>query len=84
MMEGQHGLCTGRMLGTGLSCGFVRRRSSQGVVVVVGQPDVGAVSRGFLVMERRRRPQLPPSFLQQRLPRLVVVARVQPIAAGGD
>lgn len=82
-MEGQYGLCTGGKLGTGLRCVLVSRRGCQSVVVVVvGQADVGAVSRGFLVMQRRRRSQLPPSFLQQRLPRFV--ARVQPIAAGNQ
>lgn len=78
VMEGQTGLWLVVELGTGLSCGSYRGV----VVVVVAQADVGVVSRGFLEMQRRRRPQLLPSFLQHSLPRLV--ARVQPIAAGNQ
>lgn len=75
-MQAQYRLCTGGQLGTGL------RVSGLGVVVVViGQPDVGPVSRGFVLMQRGRGPQLPPPSPQ--LPRFV--ARVaQPIAAGNQ
>lgn len=79
MMEGQHVLRPDLELGTGLSRGPVGSRSGRRVVVVVvGQQDVGAVSRMLLLMQRCRRPQLPASFLQ--LP--CFAAQVQPIAAG--
>lgn len=71
-MEGEHGL-TG--LGSALTCGSVTSRGRRGVVVVVvvvvRQAAVGAVSRGFLVMQRHCVPQLPSAFLQQNLLRFV-------------
>lgn len=76
-MEGEHGL-TG--LGSALRCGSVTSRGRQGVVVVVvRQAAVGAVSRGFVVMQRRCVPQLPSAFLQQNLLRFV-----RHIAAGNQ
>lgn len=80
-MEGEHGL-TG--LGSDLRCGSVTSRGRQGVVVavvvvVVRQAAVGAVSRGFVVVQRRCVPQLPSAFLQQNLLRFV-----RHIAAGNQ
>lgn len=49
MVEGQDGLGAGGELQTGLP---VSRRDRQSVVVVVGQADAGAASRGFVVMRR--------------------------------
>lgn len=77
-MEGEHGLSG---LGSALSCGSVTSRGRQGVVVVVvvRQAAVGAVSRGFVVMQRHCVPQLPSAFLQQNLLRFV-----RHIAAGNQ
>lgn len=76
MMEGQHRLGPGRQVSRGLGRMSVPRRGRQdgggGGVVVVGQPDARAVSRGFLVMQQR----LPASLLQQRLLRFTARHRV--------
>lgn len=77
MMEGQHRLGPSRQGSRGLGRMSVPRRGRQdcgggGIVVVVGQADVRAVSRGFLVMQQR----LPASLLQQRLFRFTARYRV--------
>lgn len=51
MVEGQDALGAGRELRTGLPVAS-RDRQRVVVVVVVGQADTGATSRGFVVMRR--------------------------------
>lgn len=61
------GRCRQSNSGLGTKCGFIGKRSRQGVVVVIGQAGALAASLGLLLMPRGRGLQLPSPFLAQRL-----------------